>query len=331
MLTLPPFTRAGQGCTQSCACKRACGNVDISDGLLQRQEPQAPISNPAHQAGVKNGALARHDAAALVSALAVERQYTQLHPPRQAEQPLQTWHGSPEHPGLLQAVTPKSHTSMSAWPVLDSRVIWHPAVQSAPASIPALALMHVGMDGVHHEMHLASLPPPRESTAALPVEAANPLPAGMFTAPAHTSNNGVEPEGRAAESANCHGQPNSVAEQHNVSSRSGTSIPVREEQSTKCHPRASIPPRGTRDRSTHATPHLSVLSSINALVLQQLPSPVALTPGSSDPPRQRVGVLALQRLQAAGLASSVSSQSNSLKGPPSMLSATGMEPSTPQP
>jgi len=331
MLTLPPFTRAGQGCTQSCACKRACGNVDIDDSLLQRQEPQDPISNPAHQAGVKNGALARHDAAAPVNALAVERQFTQLHPPRQAEQPLQTWHGSPEHPGLLQAVTPNSHTSMSGWPVLDSRVIWHPAVQSAPATIPALALMHVGTDGVHHEMHLASLPPSRESTAALPVEPADPLTAGMDTAPAHTSNNGVEPEGPAAESANRHGQPNSVAEQHNVSSRSGISIPVREEQSTECHPRASNPSRGTRDRSAPATPHLNLLSSINTLALQQLPSPVALAAGSSDPPRQGIDVLALQQLQAAGLASSDTSQSGSLKGPPSMLSATGMEPSTPQP
>ena len=289
------------------------------------------MSIPAHHAGVKNGPPARQDTAAPASALAIERQYTQLHPPGQAEHPLQSWHGSPEHPGLLQAVTSTSHTLMTGRPVLDSRVIWRPAVQSAPANNAAPALMHVGMDGVHHEMHLASLPPPEESTAVLPVEAPGPRPAGMVTAPAHSSINGSEPEGPAAESVNCHGPPTFVAEQHNSGSRSGISVLVREEQSTECQARASILLRGTRDKSAQTTPHLSFLNRINALALQQLPSPVASTPRSSDLPRQGIDVLALQQLQAAGLASNNSSQSNSLQGPPSMLSAAGMQPSTPQP
>ena len=210
--------------------------------------------------------------------------------------PLQPWQSSLQHAGTQEHASPnvsRDSRIVRGRPVLQSRVVWAPLpVQPAGACAVLSSAAPYIVIGREHEQ---SLPPPQAGTPAQQA-APDTVPewslSGGSPWPAQRSHAAFEPSQLTTSDADMRPCASLTQEQQDMSSGVESGVPI----------------MGAEGSPAQGTPNLDVLSSIDMLMQQQ----------------------ALQPPGAAALSASDPGQSASFPGPPSMLSAAGMEPPTPQ-
>ena len=233
--------------------------------------------------------------APLAEGHAMERQDAASQRAWDSQMPTQPWQSGLQQAGAPQHISPgvsrDSHT-VKGRPVLQSRVVWAP-LPAQPATSTAVHPPAAPFTVIGQE-HEQSLPPPRAGMPAqqdLAGAAAERSDAGGGSLPAQRSHAAAKPLQLNPNHADLHPWASHIPEAQDMSLGVGCSLPI----------------RGAEGSPSQGTPNLDLLNSIDML-MQQLPP-----------------------FDAAALRKSDPAQSASLPGPPSMLSAAGMEPTTPQP
>ena len=223
------------------------------------------------------------------------RQFATLQHTWDRQMTAQPWQSGLQQAGTLQYASPcvsRDSPVVIGRPILPSRVVWAPPVQPAAASAAHPPAAPFISIGQHHQQSLPLPQGGRPQQQAAPDAASERSLSGGGPSPAQRGHAAAEPSQLAANDAEMRPQAAHTPEQLDMSS--GVEF--------------GVPSMGAEGSPAHGTPNLDLLSSIDTLVQQQaLPEPGAAALSASDP----------------GLSASI-------LGPPSMWSAAGMEPATPQ-
>ena len=220
------------------------------------------------------------------------RQFATLQHTWDRQMTAQPWQSGLQQAGTLQYASPCVSRDSPVVIGRPSRVVWAPPVQPAAASAAHPPAAPFISIGQHHQQSLPLPQGGRPQQQAAPDAASERSLSGGGPSPAQRGHAAAEPSQLAANDAEMRPQAAHTPEQLDMSS--GVEF--------------SVPSMGAEGSPAHGTPNLDLLSSIDTLVQQQaLPEPGAAALSASDP-----------------------GQSASILGPPSMWSAAGMEPATPQ-